>query len=207
LAGGHIDISASGLGLAVTGIIQTIHIKQNSTATAGCRLFLSKPLGTGILSTAAKRNLLEESDYLDAVTWMTRLNTAGIELGTMKSVSAMTDVTGFGLLGHLLEICEGSRLAARLHFSAPKLGNINHYIEKNCIPGGTHRNWNSYGDRIGAITDVQKMVLADPQTSGGLLVAVDQKALDFDAYARENNLVEIGVMEQISDTVWIRIED
>lgn len=198
LAGGHsIDISDPVFGLSVTGLADKDCIKQNNTARSGCRLFLSKPLGTGILSTAAKKNLLEEQDYLNSVAWMTKLNSSGTELGKMESVRAMTDVTGFGLLGHLLEICEGSKLAARIHFnSIPKLDNLEHYIDKNCIPGGTYRNWKSYGDRIAEINEFDKMVLADPQTSGGLLVAVDRNAHDFDAFATGNGFIEIGELEE-----------
>ena len=197
LAGGHsIDISDPVFGLAVTGMAYKTCIKQNNTARAGCRLFLSKPLGTGILSTALKKNLLGEEDYLNMVAWMTRLNSVGAELGFMESVRAMTDVTGFGLLGHLLEICEGSGLSARIKFeSVPKLDHIDNYIPKKCIPGGTYRNWKSYADKIGDITEFQKSVLADPQTSGGLLIAVDGNSSDFDAVAEKNNFVEIGMME------------
>jgi selenide,water dikinase len=198
LAGGHsIDISDPVFGLSVTGLADKDCIKQNNTARSGCRLFLSKPLGTGILSTAAKKNLLEEQDYLNSVAWMTKLNSLGTELGKMECVRAMTDVTGFGLLGHLLEICEGSKLTARIHFSSiPKLDNIERYIDKNCIPGGTYRNWKSYGDKIAEINEFHKMVLADPQTSGGLLVAVDRDAHDFDAFAALDGFIEIGELEE-----------
>jgi selenide,water dikinase len=137
---------------------------------------------------------------------MTKLNSAGAELGNMPSVRAMTDVTGFGLLGHLLEICEGSGLAAHIDFNAiPKLDNINHYIERNCIPGGTYRNWKSYGNKIGEITEFQKLVLADPQTSGGLLIAVDQDAPAFDDYAARNGFVEIGALEEgsMEKLIWL----
>jgi selenide,water dikinase len=208
LAGGHsIDISDPVFGLSVTGLVRKANIKQNNTARAGCRLFLTKPLGIGILSTAAKKNLLDECDYLNSVTWMTKLNSAGIELGNMESVRAMTDVTGFGLLGHLLEVCEGSGLSARIRFDAlPTLDNITSYIEKNCIPGGTYRNWKSYGNKISEITEFQKMIMADPQTSGGLLIAVDQKAPEFDDYAARNNFVEIGTMEEDTSEKLILVE-
>jgi selenide,water dikinase len=197
LAGGHsIDISDPVFGLSVTGIVKKEHIKQNNTARAGNRLFLTKPLGVGILSTAAKKSLLEQQDYLNAVNWMTRLNSAGTILGTMKGVTAMTDVTGFGLIGHLLEICEGSRVGATIRFeSVPLLPSLNYYIEKNCIPGGTYRNWKSYGMKVGEITEYRKLILADPQTSGGLLVAVDHDT-DFDAIAKENGFWEIGTLEK-----------
>ncbi len=208
LAGGHsIDISDPVFGLSVTGMANRDCIKQNNTARPGCRLFLSKPLGTGILSTAAKKNLLEELDYLNSVAWMTKLNSLGTELGGMEYVRAMTDVTGFGLLGHLLEICEGSKLTARIHFnSIPKMDNIMHYIEKNCIPGGTYRNWKSYGDKISEIDEFQKLVLADPQTSGGLLIAVDEKAGDFGKYAATNGFVEIGELEEAGHEKIILVE-
>jgi selenide,water dikinase len=208
LAGGHsIDISDPVFGLAVTGIIKRSDIKQNSTAIPGCRLFLTKPLGIGILSTASKKNLLDEADYLDSIYWMTKLNTVGAELGKMDSVRAMTDVTGFGLLGHLLGICEGSGLAARIEFGKiPTLGNISRYMEMNCIPGGTYRNWKSYGEKVSKITEFQKHVLSDPQTSGGLLIAVDQTPGDFDEYARRNNFMEIGALEETSGKFLIEIE-
>jgi selenide,water dikinase len=197
LAGGHsIDISDPVFGLSVTGIVKKSNIKQNNTARAGSRLFLTKPLGIGIFSTAAKKNLLEQDDYLNSVSWMTKLNSAGYDLGNMPCVQAMTDVTGFGLLGHLLEICEGSRLTAKIYFNAiPRLANLNRYIEKSCIPGGTYRNWKSYGEKIGELSEFQKMVLADPQTSGGLLIAVNPEAPEFDDYAARNGFVEIGVLE------------
>lgn len=209
LAGGHsIDIADPIFGLSVTGLIKIDQLKQNNTAKHGCRLFLTKPLGTGILSTAAKKNMLDKNDYLNSVKWMTRLNSIGTELGSMPGVQAMTDVTGFGLLGHLLEICEGSRLSARIHFNdVPKLDNINRYIELNCIPGGTYRNWKSYGDKIRGTTEFKKLVLADPQTSGGLLIAVDQDYPAFDDFAERNKFVQIGVMEQGSAESLIWIEE
>lgn len=209
LAGGHsIDIADPVFGLSVTGIVRKENIKQNNTALAGCRLFLTKPLGIGILSTAAKKNILEEEDYRRSVKWMTQLNSAGAELGKMDSVRAMTDVTGFGLLGHLLEICEGSKLSARLHFGAiPKLENIDFYIAKNSIPGGTHRNWKSYGHKIGDLTEYQKLVLADPQTSGGLLIAVERDVPAFDEFAAKNGFAEIGVLEEANSDKMIWVEE
>jgi selenide,water dikinase len=199
LAGGHsIDISDPVFGLAVTGIATAGHIKRNNTARPGCRLFLSKPLGMGILSTAGKKGLLDEQDYLNSVIWMTKLNSAGRVLGQMECVRAMTDVTGFGLLGHLLEICEGSRVSALLHFdSIPRADHVESYIARNCIPDGTYRNWKSYGNKIGEISENQKMLLADPQTSGGLLIAVDKEIPDFDAFALKNSFVEIGYLTEI----------
>jgi selenide, water dikinase len=209
LAGGHsIDISDPVFGLAVTGTAATAHIIKNNTATPGCRLFLTKPLGIGVLSTAGKKGFLSEQDYLNSVMWMTKLNSAGMELGKMEGVRAMTDVTGFGLLGHLLEICEGSHVSARIHFgSIPKVDNMAMYIEKNCIPGGTYRNWKSYGDKISEISEFQKLVLADPQTSGGLLIAVDKDEPGFDAYAQKNSFVEIGFLEEVTSQTLIWVEE
>ncbi len=194
LAGGHsIDISDPVFGLAVSGMVQKDQIKKNNTARAGCRLFLSKPLGIGILSTASKKNALRQEDYLNAVAWMTRLNQIGMELGKMEGVMAMTDVTGFGLLGHLLEICSGSKVSAEIDFDrVPVHPDLNYYTEKNCIPGGTYRNWKSYGNRVQDITEYQKLILADPQTSGGLLIAVDPEDTGFDAFAKEHGLWEVG---------------
>jgi selenide,water dikinase len=199
LAGGHsIDISDPVFGLAVTGIIATTAIKRNNTATSGCRLFLSKPVGTGILSTAGKKGFLSEEDYRMAVHWMTRLNTIGMDLGKIESVRAMTDVTGFGLLGHLLEICEGSGLSAVIEFAGiPFFDNLKTYIEKNCIPGGTYRNWKSYGSKIGEMDEKQKFLLADPQTSGGLLIATDKEpGEEFLALMKKHSLAEIGHFEK-----------
>jgi len=209
LAGGHsIDISDPVFGLSVTGIVQKDQIKQNNTALPGCRLFLTKPLGIGILSTAAKKNILEEEDYKRSVKWMTQLNSVGAELGKMDCVRAMTDVTGFGLLGHLLEICEGSKLSAILHFSSIlKLENIDNYIQKNSIPGGTHRNWKSYGQKIGDISEYQKLILADPQTSGGLLIAVDKAAPEFDEFAAKNGFAEIGLLDRSGSEKLIWVEE
>jgi selenide, water dikinase len=174
LAGGHsIDCPEPVFGLAVNGIVNVEHLKQNSTATEGCRLYLTKALGVGILSTAQKRGLLQPEDAAIALSSMTTLNKPGELLGKLPSVKAMTDVTGFGLLGHLAEMCAGSGLSAVIDFDAvPIIPGIDHYLDQGCIPGGTTRNWNSYGNKIGPLTDRQKHILADPQTSGGLLVAV-----------------------------------
>ncbi len=201
LAGGHsIAISDPVFGLAVTGIVNHAFIKRNDTATEGCQLYLSKPLGVGILSTAAKKGLLTEDDYQTAVYWMTMLNRAGAELGRMKEVKAMTDVTGFGLFGHLLEICKGSNLSAIINPGAvPVLDNISYYIKQNCIPGGTYRNWKSYGSQIENADEYQKLVMADPQTSGGLLVAVDTNSdSNFKKLFDKFNMVNIGHLEKPS---------
>jgi selenide,water dikinase len=191
LAGGHsIDAPEPIFGLAVTGIADNDQLKRNDTAIAGCRLFLTKPLGVGVLSTAQKqRKILPEHAHL-APESMTRLNKIGADLATLPGVTAMTDVTGFGLLGHLLEMCEGSGLDALIDFDAvPRLPHLDHYLELGCSPGGAQRNFDSYGHKVGPLSDRQRQTLCDPQTSGGLLVAVrpDSEA-DFLDIARGHGL-------------------
>ena len=181
LAGGHsIDCPEPVFGLAVNGLVAIKHLKRNSTATPGCRLFLTKALGVGILSTAQKRSLLKPQDAALALKSMVTLNSIGEELGRIEGVKAMTDVTGFGLLGHLGEMCEGSELSAIIEFDkVPVIAGIDHYLEQGCIPGGTQRNWASYGHKIAPLSeDTQRNILADPQTSGGLLIAVAPEAVE-----------------------------
>ncbi|MEO6684898.1 MAG: selenide, water dikinase SelD [Dyadobacter sp.] len=176
LAGGHsIDCPEPVFGLAVSGIVNISELKQNSTAKSGCRLYLTKALGVGILSTAQKKGLLLADDAAIALESMTALNKLGEVFGQMQGVKAMTDVTGFGLLGHLCEMCEGSGLRAEIEFDKiPIIASLSYYLDQKCFPGGTQRNWNSYGHKISTLTDQQKYILADPQTSGGLLVAVSE---------------------------------
>ncbi len=184
LAGGHsIDSPEPIFGLAVTGIVPIRHLKKNGGATPGCQLFLTKPLGVGILTTAQKKEKLRPEHQYIARDNMVKLNSAGATFATLPYVKAMTDVTGFGLLGHLSEMCEASQTSASLHWaSIPLLDRdvLEHYLNEGCIPGGAHRNWDSYGHKIGPISDQQRHILCDPQTSGGLLVAVDADyATDF----------------------------
>lgn len=176
LAGGHsIDSPEPIFGLAVTGEADIVHLKKNSTATEGCELFLTKPLGVGMITTAQKRGLALPEDFREALKWMTRLNRIGEEFGRMSYVKAMTDVTGFGLLGHLIEMCEGSGLSAEIDYSKiPLIPNIGHYVSKMIYPDGTMRNWKSYEAEVDGIGAESLFTLADPQTSGGLLAAVEQ---------------------------------
>jgi selenide,water dikinase len=182
LAGGHsIDSPEPIFGLAVTGEVEITNIKKNSTAAEGCKLFLTKPLGVGMITTASKRGLAQKADFDEAVKSMTQLNSIGYEFGKLDYVKAMTDVTGFGLLGHLVEMCEGSNLSAEIEFGKiPKMKNLSFYINQKCSPGGTERNWKSFEQKISLAgisnPDQQTEViftLCDPQTSGGLLAAVD----------------------------------
>lgn len=177
LAGGHsIDSPEPIFGLAVNGLVEIANIKQNNMAQEGDLLFLTKPLGVGILTTAQKKGLLKQAHVGLAAKQMMQLNKVGEALGKLKTVSAMTDVTGFGLLGHLVEMAEGSGLSAVVDFDNVKLitEDLTNYIDQKCVPGGTNRNWDSYGQKIGTLTDYQKAILADPQTSGGLLIAVNR---------------------------------
>ncbi len=174
LAGGHsIDNQEPVFGLAVTGMVKKENLKRNDTAEPGCLLFLTKPLGTGILTTAQKKGLLKTEHNSIARDLMAQLNRLGGNLGSLNCVKALTDVTGFGFLGHLTEMCEGSRVDAVIDFDAvPQIPVLREYIERQCVPGGTERNWKSYEHKVGTLTDYQQQVLCDPQTSGGLLIAL-----------------------------------
>jgi len=174
LAGGHsIDSPEPIFGLAVTGLVENQHLMTNDTAEADCLLFLTKPLGIGILSTAQKQKKIENGEIEPAIEAMTALNKIGAKLAPLESVVAMTDVTGFGLLGHLSEICEGSNIGATVWFDkVPLLPNVEKYRKMGCIPGGARKNYLSYGDKISEMTEQQREILCDAQTSGGLLVIV-----------------------------------
>ncbi len=211
LAGGHsIDSPEPIFGLAVNGLVDINNIKQNNTAKAGDILYLTKPLGVGILTTAEKKGLLRPEHAGIAARQMMQLNKVGEALGKMKGVTAMTDVTGFGLLGHLAEMAEGSNLSAVIPDMAlvPLINNdLEFYIHQQSVPGGTHRNWDSYGHKI-SISDsfaekseMVKCILADPQTSGGLLIAVDSAAMKevelvLKEYKLEKHLIPIGYFKQ-----------
>jgi selenide, water dikinase len=191
LAGGHsIDCPEPVFGLAVTGKVRVENLKRNDTAKEGSALYLTKPLGIGIITTAQKKGIVDDAHYRAAVDSMLTLNKFGSELGKQPYVNALTDVTGFGLLGHLCEMCEGSGLSARINFpSVPKFDFLSAYIDKKSIPGGTTRNWTSYGHKIKIHTEAQKIILADPQTSGGLLISVDaDKTFKFENLARRKGL-------------------
>ncbi|MDH1055342.1 selenide, water dikinase SelD [Aquipseudomonas alcaligenes] len=191
LAGGHsIDAPEPIFGLAVTGVVDKKHMKRNDTATAGCKLYLSKPLGIGILTTAEKKAKLREQDVGLARDWMCTLNKPGSRFGKLAGVQAMTDVTGFGLLGHLVEMADGADLTAQLDYAAvPRLPGVDYYLAEGCVPGGTLRNFDSYGEKIAPISEQQRNLLCDPQTSGGLLIAVSAEGeAEFLAVAAELGL-------------------
>ena len=175
LAGGHsIDSPEPIFGLAVTGLVSLAHLKRNNTAKPGSSLYLTKKLGVGVVTTAQKRGIADELHLNEAKLSMLTLNDFGAVAGELEYVNALTDVTGFGLLGHLNEFCDGADLEAIIDFDAvPRFDWADSYIEAGCIPGGTNRNWDSYGHKVSDITSQQRGLLADPQTSGGLLVSVD----------------------------------
>ncbi|MDB5982847.1 MAG: selD [Pseudomonas sp.] len=200
LAGGHsIDAPEPIFGLAVTGLVEKRFMKRNDTATEGCKLYLTKPLGIGILTTAEKKGVLRVADQGVARDLMCTLNKPGARFGKIAGITAMTDVTGFGLLGHLVEMADGSKLTGRVDFAAvPRLPSVDYYLEQNCIPGGTHRNFDSYSERLTPITQLQKLLLCDPQTSGGLLVAVEPAAeAEFLAVAAELGLALSAIGELV----------
>ncbi len=176
LAGGHsIDSPEPIFGLAVTGIIPTEKVKRNSGAQVGDKLYLTKPLGIGMITTAEKNSLATPENVNWAVQQMLTLNKAGSNFSEWDEVNAMTDVTGFGLLGHLSEICISSNVNALVEFNKvpqldPKIWK--HFMEQKAVPGGTKRNYASYGHHIEKMSDEARTLLCDPQTSGGLLVSV-----------------------------------
>lgn len=181
LAGGHsIDAPEPFFGLAVTGEVAIAKIKRNDTGRAGDLLVLTKPLGVGILSTARKRGKLRSEHAHIARDMMCRSNAIGAKLSAIEGVHAMTDVTGFGLLGHLLEMCGGAGLTAQIdHASIPIIPEAITYLNEGCYPDGSFRNWKGYGHRVtGAASMERMMLLSDPQTSGGLLIAVAPDAIE-----------------------------
>ena len=204
LAGGHsIDSPEPIFGLAVTGVIETEKVKRNASAKSGCKLYMTKPLGIGILTTAEKKGKLKLEHQGLATAAMCQMNSIGSQFSQVDGVTAMTDVTGFGLLGHLIEICEGSNLSAVVFADKIKtLEGVKDYIAQGCVPGGTGRNFESYGHKVGVLTEEQKAILCDPQTSGGLLVAVEpnsiQKVIEI-AKDAGIDLYEVGELKPKSE--------
>jgi selenide, water dikinase len=191
LAGGHtIDAPEPFFGLAVTGRVLSAQVKRNSSAEVGDVLFLTKPLGNGIVTTAAKRGMAEEAHLRAAVTYMCTLNKVGSLLGKQNGVTALTDVTGFGLLGHLLEVCEGSRVGAVIkESSVPVYPFIQSYLEAFVYPDMTTRNYSALNGKAGELSGRQMLLYCDPQTSGGLLVACRREAAkEVSQLLRENGL-------------------
>jgi selenide,water dikinase len=180
LAGGHsIDTLEPIFGLSVTGLINPVNLKKNSTAKEGDLLFITKPIGTGILATALKRGALKQEDYPTMIGLMAHLNKEGEAFGKLKGVTAMTDVTGFGLLGHLIEMAAGSGLSAELNNSnIPLIKGLEHYTSGFIFPDNTTRILNSYKDKVEGMNGLEFISLCDPQTNGGLLVSVSPESVD-----------------------------
>jgi len=182
-------------------------ILENSTAEEESKLYLTKPLGVGVLTTAQKKGLLEDEHQDIARDQMIQLNKIGAELGEIKGVNAVTDVTGFGLLGHLVEMCEGANLSAEIDFSkVPKLPMLDKYLAENTVPGGTNRNWDSYGSKVKLPNVDLKNILCDPQTSGGLLLAVSPDAINEVQNLLKQNKIETEVFGEFTERKEILID-
>ncbi len=174
LAGGH-SIAAKDpiFGLSVNGLVHPRKIKKNTGSKAGDLLFLTKPLGIGVLATALKRQKINDRDYRNLVDIACQLNSIGEVLGNHEEVHALTDVTGFGLLGHALEMAEGAELSLRLDFKAlPLIEGVQDYIQQFIFPDNTYRNWNAFNSKVIGVKGMELVHLCDPQTSGGLLISV-----------------------------------
>ncbi len=197
LAGGHsIDTQEPIFGLAVTGIIKTQHVKKNNTVKLNDILYLTKPLGIGVLSTALKRGLLSEEHYAQLIAQTTTLNVIGQTLGELSYVNAITDVTGFGFAGHLLEMLEDSNYTATINkASVPIMESAKEYGSKFVFPDNTTRNYNVQSKFIGGMIDLDFIYFCDPQTSGGLLFSVDEAfEKEMDEILNNNNqyFVKVG---------------
>jgi selenide,water dikinase len=203
IAGGHtIDSVEPIYGLVVLGLVHPSKIKRNAGAKAGDRLILSKPLGVGILSAALKKDVLDANGYATLIANTTKLNKPGRLLAELPGVHALTDVTGFGLLGHLLELARGAQLSARLDMGrVPLLPEVERLAAQGCVTGASGRNWQGYGHQVvlHGVSALQRDLLTDPQTSGGLLVscAPDQAQQVLAILHREGfaEAAEIGTMQ------------
>ncbi len=217
LAGGHsIDSAEPIFGLAVSGLVDIKNLKKNNTAKPGDLIFITKPLGVGVLSTAQKRGVIKEEHVTVMIKQMAQLNKIGEALGKIEGVTAMTDVTGFGLLGHLIEMAEGSNCFAEINYAAlPVAEGVREYLAQRIVPDATYRNWNSYSTKTAFEKGVNVMeafnLLPDPQTNGGLLIAVDANASEeVKNLLKENGLEKfaepIGKMKEFSEkTVFVKL--
>lgn len=211
LAGGHsIDSPEPIFGLAVTGSVRLDQLKQNNTAEVGDKLYLTKPLGIGILSTAQKMEILKTEHSHIARDLMCQPNNFGQKVAALPGVTALTDVTGFGLLGHLCEVCEGSGVSAVVDFDkVPVIDEARIYLRQGAIPGGTTRNFESYGDKVSYLDEHRKHILCDPQTSGGLLIAVrseQEGALLQLAVGSRQSIYPLGYLAKANGGVLINVE-
>lgn len=197
VAGGHsIESTEPIFGLAVSGMVEQNCLKRNNTVKEGDIIYMTKALGTGVYSTALKRGALKPEDYAALLDVMTQLNDAGYELGKLSYVNAMTDITGFGLAGHLLEMLGENNLSATIEKKKVKtLGNLSSYIQQFIFPDNTTRNFNAYDSKISGMADLDFITYCDPQTSGGLLFTISaNEKNNFDTWLKEKNIsaTEIG---------------
>ncbi len=212
LAGGHsIDTKEPMFGLAVSGLVNITNLKTNSSARKDDLLYITKPIGVGIMATAQKRKVLTPEHAEKLIKQLTTLNSIGEHLGKIEGVHALTDITGFGIIGHLIEMAEGSKLSAQLHYNdLPLVTGVRDYIAQNVGPDATKRNWASYSSKVdmgsGFDHDEALKILPDPQTNGGLLMSVSpQAAAEVEAllaeYGLETFCKPIGKMIEETDKV------
>jgi selenide, water dikinase len=195
LAGGHsIDSPEPIFGLAVTGMLDLKNLKRNDTAKAGDLIYITKKIGVGILTTAEKKGMLKGEHKGIAAEQMVILNTFGQKAAEMQTVNAMTDVTGFGLLGHLIEMAEGAGLSAELDYnSIPMISDLSFYVSQMCVPDNSFRNWSGYDPKVSGITGDSLLTLCDPQTNGGLMITVDPAAQnEFEGLMKKEGLAEFA---------------
>ena len=216
IAGGHsIDTTEPIFGLSVNGKVKLKFLKQNNQAKEGDLILLTKPIGVGIYATASKRGALSDSDLIILQNQLTQLNKVGEALGRLSAVHAMTDVTGFGLLGHLMEVSENANLSCNLYFDRiPILDRARYYLDLDIKPGATARNWEAFKDKIELSKDLDedfiRKILPDPQTNGGLLVTVSPNELDeVQAVLKENGYTAYGepigeVISKAQKTIFLR---
>jgi selenide,water dikinase len=180
IGGGHSIANPEPIfGLSVIGHVKKNNLKRNHTARFGDILIMTKPLGSGILSTAIKRDLLDENAKQYFVNQMSFLNSFGEKISHLEGVNAMTDITGFGLLGHLIEMLKKDHLTANIKYDAiPLFEGVKEFAQKFIYPDNTMRNWNAYKDHIDGIGGESLLTLCDPQTNGGLLIAVSDESID-----------------------------
>jgi selenide,water dikinase len=209
LAGGH-SIAAKDpiFGLSVNGLVHPRKIKKNTGSKEGDLLFLTKPLGIGVLATALKRQKINDRDYRNLVDIACQLNSIGEVLGNHEEVHALTDVTGFGLLGHALEMAEGAGLTLQLEFKKlPMIDGVADYIQQFIFPDNTYRNWNAFNSKVTGVNGMELVPLCDPQTSGGLLISVgaeDKAWFEETMRLQEQTFWEIGKFLP-KDNFWVQV--
>lgn len=195
LAGGHsIDSPEPVFGLAVNGLVDLKKLKRNNTASKEDLIYLTKKIGVGILTTAEKKEQLLPEHVGVASRQMSILNSFGEKAAQLDGVTAMTDVTGFGLLGHLIEMAEGAELSAELYYpKVPLIDNLQHYINSMCVPDNSFRNWSGYDPKVSGIDGNSLLTLCDPQTNGGLLITVKAASQTaFEKLMQENGLADFA---------------